>query len=266
MRAHQKTPAIDNVRQKGERFFGACRPSDGPRLASSAIAWIRVFFLVVTVAAVTLVAASCDNPFAGSSSSSSPVHHEQPVEAATRDAALTAAEAELGSPYEWGGRGPEVFDCSGLITWAYKQAVGTDEIFVAENELRVDATMSDLYRHHTDLVGFDDAKPGDIVFISEENPDGSDDDHPITHGGVFIEAESATEFTFLNASSYYDEVVIDTWSTEDQIRGQWFVGIGRLLIHKDAAHTSNHESRNASNAHAPTGPAAGLDGLGKRVL
>ncbi|MCQ9352271.1 NlpC/P60 family protein [Corynebacterium sp. 153RC1] len=35
--------------------------------------------------------------------------------------ALTAAMTKLGSPYSWGGIGPDAFDCSGLVYWAYQQ-------------------------------------------------------------------------------------------------------------------------------------------------
>ncbi|MDH6289454.1 C40 family peptidase [Rhodococcus opacus] len=36
--------------------------------------------------------------------------------------ALAAAESKIGSPYVWGATGPNAFDCSGLVQWAYKQA------------------------------------------------------------------------------------------------------------------------------------------------
>lgn len=35
---------------------------------------------------------------------------------------LTAAMAELGKPYQWGGAGPDTFDCSGLVTVVYRAA------------------------------------------------------------------------------------------------------------------------------------------------
>jgi peptidoglycan DL-endopeptidase CwlO len=35
---------------------------------------------------------------------------------------LTAAESRLGMPYLWGGDGPDVFDCSGLVQWSLAQA------------------------------------------------------------------------------------------------------------------------------------------------
>jgi cell wall-associated NlpC family hydrolase len=36
--------------------------------------------------------------------------------------AIAYAEAQLGKPYEWGGTGPDAFDCSGLVMMAYRSA------------------------------------------------------------------------------------------------------------------------------------------------
>lgn len=36
--------------------------------------------------------------------------------------AVKAALAQLGKPYVWGSKGPNSFDCSGLVQWAYRQA------------------------------------------------------------------------------------------------------------------------------------------------
>ncbi|MFC4534319.1 C40 family peptidase [Sphaerisporangium dianthi] len=36
--------------------------------------------------------------------------------------ALTAAVSKLGRPYVWGAEGPDTFDCSGLVQWAFGQA------------------------------------------------------------------------------------------------------------------------------------------------
>jgi cell wall-associated NlpC family hydrolase len=37
-------------------------------------------------------------------------------------AAIAAARTRLGDPYVWGGSGPAVFDCSGLVQWSYARA------------------------------------------------------------------------------------------------------------------------------------------------
>ncbi len=36
--------------------------------------------------------------------------------------AVQAALTRIGSPYSWGGSGPNQFDCSGLVMWAFQQA------------------------------------------------------------------------------------------------------------------------------------------------
>jgi cell wall-associated NlpC family hydrolase len=36
--------------------------------------------------------------------------------------AVQVALAQVGKPYRWGGAGPNSFDCSGLISYAYRQA------------------------------------------------------------------------------------------------------------------------------------------------
>lgn len=41
---------------------------------------------------------------------------------ATGDLAVAAARSKLGAPYVTGGTGPNSFDCSGLVQWAYRQA------------------------------------------------------------------------------------------------------------------------------------------------
>ncbi|MFF0817005.1 NlpC/P60 family protein [Rhodococcus sp. NPDC003318] len=35
--------------------------------------------------------------------------------------AVDAAASKIGAPYVWGATGPDAFDCSGLVQWAFKQ-------------------------------------------------------------------------------------------------------------------------------------------------
>lgn len=44
-----------------------------------------------------------------------------PPGGASRAVAVQAALSRIGSPYSWGGSGPNAFDCSGLVMWAFQQ-------------------------------------------------------------------------------------------------------------------------------------------------
>ncbi|MFW6026701.1 MAG: C40 family peptidase [Candidatus Woesearchaeota archaeon] len=140
--------------------------------------------------------------------------------------ALKLAEDYKGLEYKLGGREPPEFDCSGLITYSYKEVLGKQEIFYNGNEIVDDATMDNLYNYNTQPIPPPEVKPGDIVFITKEKD-------KITHGGLFVEwIEKYEKFKFINASSYREseEVVISEWKIDKEKRGQWFEGFGRLKI------------------------------------
>jgi cell wall-associated NlpC family hydrolase len=65
---------------------------------------------------------------------------------------LTAALAEVGKPYVWGGNGPNVFDCSGLVQWSMRQA-GIVMPRVAVNQAQAGPR-----------VALSDLQPGDLLF------------------------------------------------------------------------------------------------------
>lgn len=140
-----------------------------------------------------------------------------------RTAALDAAFAGMGSPYVWAANGPDGFDCSGLIVWAYRNAVGKNRIFRGERGFQSDMAMDGFYRTGTIAVEPADLAPGDIVFITSSR-------FSITHGGIFVRWAAPGEIEFINASSYYDAVVIDTIPVDGRVRGQWFAGAGRVLL------------------------------------
>ena len=69
---------------------------------------------------------------------------------------LTTALAQVGKPYVWGGDGPNVFDCSGLVQWSMRQA-GITMPRVAVNQAQTgprvalaDLVPGDLLFYHTD--------------------------------------------------------------------------------------------------------------------
>ncbi|MFD4368953.1 C40 family peptidase [Rhodococcus sp. NPDC058521] len=64
------------------------------------------------------------SPISGSSSGSSSGSAviPMPIPTPTGLAALAAATTQTGKPYLWGGTGPNAWDCSGLVQWAFRQA------------------------------------------------------------------------------------------------------------------------------------------------
>ncbi|MFC6316872.1 NlpC/P60 family protein [Corynebacterium gerontici] len=50
-----------------------------------------------------------------------PVDVDPVVFSSVASEAVQAALSKLGAPYEWGAAGPDAFDCSGLVVWAYQQ-------------------------------------------------------------------------------------------------------------------------------------------------
>lgn len=91
-----------------------------------------------------------------------PVTYAQPVQQniqvpkANSDAAqkvINIAMAQLGKPYVWGGKGPSVFDCSGLMYYAFMNGVGINiggYTIPQENSGTV--------------IGLNELQPGDLIF------------------------------------------------------------------------------------------------------
>lgn len=84
--------------------------------------------------------------------------------------AVSYALAQLGTPYAWGGEGPEGFDCSGLVQAAYASA-GVNLPRVAQEQFDAGPL----------LAPGQPLLPGDLVFF------GADSTH-ITHVGIIVNA------------------------------------------------------------------------------
>ncbi len=78
---------------------------------------------------------------------------------------LKAAYSRIGKPYVWGAVGPDSFDCSGLIGWAYAHAgvalprTSQQQWFAGPH------------------VPLSDARPGDLLFWTYDESDPSNVDH-----------------------------------------------------------------------------------------
>ena len=63
------------------------------------------------------------------------------------------ARTKLGCPYIWAAAGPDSFDCSGLVVWAYRQ-IGIELPHYTES----------LYAAAKNVVPISQAKPGDVLY------------------------------------------------------------------------------------------------------
>ncbi|HEX8518167.1 MAG TPA: C40 family peptidase [Pseudonocardia sp.] len=84
--------------------------------------------------------------------------------AAARGAALQRALGKVGAPYRYGAAGPSAFDCSGLVTWAYRSG-GT-------SLPRSSRAMSQVGT----AVPRSALQPGDLVFFYR----------PVSHVAIYI--------------------------------------------------------------------------------
>ena len=71
---------------------------------------------------------------------------------------IQLALAQVGKPYVWGAKGPEQFDCSGLVAWLYAQ-IG----------IRIPVGTAGQWPQMQPVTTAD-LQPGDLVFMDTEMP------------------------------------------------------------------------------------------------
>jgi cell wall-associated NlpC family hydrolase len=77
---------------------------------------------------------------------------------------VDTALAQVGKPYVWGGAGPNSYDCSGLVQFAYAAAgVSLPHSSSMQSTLGTPVSIADL-------------QPGDLVFFYS----------PVSHVGMYI--------------------------------------------------------------------------------
>lgn len=140
--------------------------------------WSRLVGVAVTVAAVAGVG------LAGVRSQSG---EAAPDAAAKR--VIAAAKEQLGDGYEWGGNGPDKWDCSGLTSTLWREIGGVDSI----------PRVSQAQAAWAIPVSAQDALPGDLVFF----------DDPVSHVSLYL-----GNGRVIDASSARGKVVIrEVWTT-----------------------------------------------------
>lgn len=148
----------------------------------------------------------------------------QPVSTYEAARALEIAETFIGTPYATAGRGPTAFDSSGIITYAYRQVIPDLRFRTSEWDATYDAPHRIIYYWNVKPLALEELLPGDLVYITS----GSD---IVTHGAFFVDwVEPYVVMRFLDASSFIGEIGYQEWPVDDEKRGQWFVGGGRLQV------------------------------------
>lgn len=138
-------------------------------------------------------------------SACTPFRHGLPGEGAKPDpgrALLEAAETRIGTPYRYGGNGPDAFDCSGLVAYAHRQ-VG----------ITVPRTAAEQFSKAAP-VDRRELRPGDLVFFRLSGRD-------VGHVGIYAGGDR-----FVHAPQSGGHV--RKASLEDEWYRQRFVGAGRF--------------------------------------
>jgi len=116
-------------------------------------------------------------------------------------AALLAAQSRIGTPYGYGGSGPDAFDCSGLVAYAYQQ--------VGVSVPRTAAQQYALARP----VPRSELRPGDLVFFRISGRE-------VSHVGIY-----AGDGQFVHAPQTGGQV--RTASLDDEWYRERYAGAGR---------------------------------------
>jgi cell wall-associated NlpC family hydrolase len=94
---------------------------------------------------------------------------EAPSTGVGREAIVELAYKQLGKKYVWGAEGPNSFDCSGLTSYVYKNAIG-------KSIPRTSIVQS----QYGQYVPRSELQPGDLIFSDTDN-NGS-----VNHVGIYI--------------------------------------------------------------------------------
>lgn len=116
-------------------------------------------------------------------------------------AALVVAESRIGAPYRYGGSGPDAFDCSGLVAYAYRQA----GITLPRTAAQQYSAVTPVRKH--------ELRPGDLVFFRVNG-------RSVGHVGIY-----AGEERFVDAPQTGGTVRMA--SLDDSWYRQRYVGAGR---------------------------------------
>ena len=81
------------------------------------------------------------------------------------DDAIKLLESQIGKPYVWGATGPKSFDCSGLVQYVYKNALGKDIPRVSYEQSKFGKAIDKKDLQVGDLIFFDTMNKGRVSHV-----------------------------------------------------------------------------------------------------
>lgn len=104
---------------------------------------------------------------------------------------VALAYNQVGKRYVWGARGPETFDCQGLMVWSYAQ-IGISVIGGSRNQYA-----------HLSPVALQSMQPGDMVFFDTRTAAAGYPGHParVTHVGMVADIDRDGHWDLIHAAS-----------------------------------------------------------------
>lgn len=110
---------------------------------------------------------------------------------------ISIASSKLGSPYVWGAKGPNSFDCSGFVYWCLNQA-GVRQSYITSSGWRS-------VGKYTRISNFSDLRAGDIIVVSGHVG-------IVAGGGTVIDASSGNgRVVHRSLSSWWSRNFICGW-------------------------------------------------------
>ncbi len=116
---------------------------------------------------------------------------------------LRIAESQIGAPYRYGGAGPREYDCSGLVSYSFRQ-VG---VIVPRTAAQQFAAATPVARR--------DLRPGDLVFFRLAGRE-------VSHVGIFAGGD---QFVHAPQRGGYVRMA----SLEDEVFRKGWAGAGRFV-------------------------------------
>jgi len=146
----------------------------------------RVVFSSALLFSVLLMTA-CSGPAPRQATSPETIPQAQRAVSELGNEVAMYALGLIDTGYRFGGKNPEAgLDCSGMVSYIYRQAAG----------IKVQGSAADIARNGR-AIARDDLRPGDLVFFNTRN-------QPFSHVGIYL-----GDARFVHAPSTNGKVRID---------------------------------------------------------